>query len=52
VQDLDGDLAFVLDVDGEVDRSHAAAAQFLLDVVAVTEMFLSLARMASDTVPG
>ena len=37
VQDLDGDLAVVLQVFGEVDRGHAALAQLALEAVAVAE---------------
>ena len=37
VEDLDGDLAGVLQVLGEVDGSHAALAQLALEVVAVAE---------------
>ena len=35
VQDLDGDLAAVLEVLGEVDRGHAALAELALEAVAV-----------------
>jgi hypothetical protein len=35
VQDLDGDVAIVLDVVREIDRGHAARAEFALDAVAV-----------------
>ena len=34
-EDLDGDLAVVLEVVGEVDRGHAALAELALDAVAV-----------------
>ena len=34
-QDLDGDLAVVLEVVGEIDRGHAAGAELALDAVAV-----------------
>ena len=36
-QDLDGDLAVVLEVLGQVHRGHAALAQLALDAVAVGE---------------
>ena len=36
-QDLDGDGPVVLEVAGEVDRGHAAAAQLALEAVAVAE---------------
>jgi len=36
-EDLDGDLAVVLDVGGEVDGGHAALAELALDRVAVGE---------------
>ena len=36
-EDLDGDLAVVLEVLGEVDRGHAALAQLALEAVAVGE---------------
>ena len=35
VQDLDGDLAVVLEVLGEVDGGHAALAELALEAVAV-----------------
>jgi hypothetical protein len=35
VENLDGDLAIVLQVVGEVDRRHAAAAELALDAIAV-----------------
>ena len=35
LEDLDGDLAVVLEVLGEVDRGHAARAELALDAVAV-----------------
>ena len=37
VQDLDGDLAAVLQVVGEIDGGHAALAELALDAVAVGE---------------
>ena len=37
VQDLDGDLAVVLEVLGEVDGGHAALAELTLDAVAIGE---------------
>ena len=37
VEDLDGDLAAVLQVLGEVDGGHAALAELALDAVAVAE---------------
>ena len=37
VQDLDRDLAGVLDVLGEVDGGHAALAQLALEAIAVGE---------------
>ena len=36
-EDLDGDLALVAEVAGEVDGGHAALAQLALDAVAVGE---------------
>ncbi len=41
LQDLERDLAIVLEVLGEVHRGHAALAQFPLDAVAVGEAALS-----------
>jgi hypothetical protein len=35
--DLDGDFAVVLEVQGEIDRPHAALAQLTLDPVAVRQ---------------
>ena len=37
MEDLDGDLAAVLQVFGEIDRGHAALAQLALDAVAVAQ---------------
>ena len=37
LQDLEGDLAVVLEVLGEVDRRHAALAELALDAVAIGE---------------
>src|SRR3972149_4401094 len=37
LQNLDRDLAVVLEVLGEVDSSHASAAEFTLDAVAVRQ---------------
>ncbi len=37
VEDLDGDLAAVLQVLGEVDRGHAALAELALDAIAVAQ---------------
>ena len=37
MQDLDGDLAAVLEVLGEVDGGHAALAELALEAVAVGE---------------
>ena len=37
VEDLDGDLAVVLEVVGEVDGGHAALAELALEAVAVGE---------------
>ena len=39
-QHLDGDLAAVLEVVGEVDRRHAALAELALDAVAVGDQGL------------
>ena len=36
-EDLDGDLAVVLEVFGEVDGGHAALAEFANDAIAVSE---------------
>ena len=36
-QDVDGDVAVVLDVLGQLDRGHAAATKFLLELVAVAD---------------
>ena len=36
-QDLEGDLALVLEILGQVDGGHAALAQLALDAVAVGE---------------
>ncbi len=37
MQDLDGHLAAVLQVLGEIDRGHAALTELALDAVTVTE---------------
>ena len=37
VEDLDGDVAVVLEVVGEVDGRHAAGAELALDAVAIVE---------------
>ena len=50
VQDLDGDLAVVLEVLGEVDRGHAALAELALEAVAVTERCGEAARAWSCSV--
>jgi hypothetical protein len=42
VEDLEGDQAIVLEVVGEVDRSHAAPAELALDHIAVAESFSEL----------
>ena len=35
MEDLDGDLAAVLEVLGEIDRGHAALAQLALEAIAI-----------------
>lgn len=40
LQDLQGDLALVLEVIGQVDRGHPALAEFALDVIAAFEGFV------------
>ncbi len=39
MQDLDGDITVVLDVVREIDRGHAALAQFAFDAVAIGQCF-------------
>ncbi len=48
LQHLDGDFAMVLQVLGEVDRRHAAAAEFTLDRVAVGKRGLQSGEQVSQ----
>ena len=52
MQDLDGDGAVVLEVVGEEDGRHAAAADFTLDAVAVGEGFLQPGLIARGRLLG
>jgi hypothetical protein len=50
-EDLDGDLAAVPEVAGEVDRGHAALADQTLDLVAVAERGAKLFENVGHDLP-
>ena len=49
-ENLDGHLAMVLEVLGEVDRGHAALAELALDAVAITQCGSEVFGAGMDTI--